>query len=385
MSSADAKYGTFKDDKKQEAEEVVFEWEAKAAPWYLFLNAAIIIGKNLAALLLLFWTLLRGPAAKKNLMHCNPMELTTFQVFGCEYTKAFMRAFPLLAGCVTLGIAMRVMVQQRVYYGLLKAGGLLDFKNVEAWRDPLLLVLVFSMLHAIAHFTLKLHELVLSGAAVHEELQQVAINFIAPYVVFMLFLYGSNDIELLLVPLNKFVEEDPEYARKALTSMVYLDEDVVRTDVLSRDVVGDALEDAPSIEAVYREVIRAYPEAKAGMLPQEDGFIQFYLQASLWPARMLSDARLSDEKTSSFRLMFHIFLAFCLLVQVMVFCLFFQQAVLKDLYYDVYFGGQRMDVVSAIVLLAHAAFVVWIMQVTLWPVMASAAEVHVNTLKAATS
>mmetsp|Transcript_114954 Transcript_114954/g.371641 ORF Transcript_114954/g.371641 Transcript_114954/m.371641 type:complete len:319 (-) Transcript_114954:20-976(-) len=291
----------------------------------------------------------------------------------------------LLAGCVTLGIAMRVMVQQRVYYGLLKAGGLLDFQNVEGWRDPLLLVLVFSMVHAIGHFTLKLHALVLSGVAVHEELQQVAINFIAPYVVFMAFLYGSNDIEKMLVLLNKFVEEDPEHARKALASMVHLDEDVVRTDVLSRDVVGDALEDAPSIEAVYREVIRGYPEAKAGMPPQEDGFIQFHLQESLWPARMLLDARLSDEKTSSFRLMFHIFLTFCLLVQVTVFCLFFQQAVLKDLYHDAYLQGHTVDVLGAIVLLAHAALVVWIMHVTLWPVMASAAEVQVKKLKAATS
>mmetsp|Transcript_114956 Transcript_114956/g.371649 ORF Transcript_114956/g.371649 Transcript_114956/m.371649 type:complete len:202 (-) Transcript_114956:405-1010(-) len=134
----------------------------------------------------------------------------------------------LLAGCVTLGIAMRVMVQQRVYYGLLKAGGLLDFQNVEGWRDPLLLVLVFSMVHAIGHFTLKLHALVLSGVAVHEELQQVAINFIAPYVVFMAFLYGSNDIEKMLVLLNKFVEEDPEHARKALASMVHLDEEGAR-------------------------------------------------------------------------------------------------------------------------------------------------------------
>jgi len=267
---------------------------------------------------------------------------------------------------------MRLIVQQRVYYGFLKRGGLLDFKNVEGWRDPLLLVLVVSVIHSIAHFGLKLTD---GNGDMVKEATQVVKNFIVPYVIFLAFLYDSNDIEKLLVPLNKYVEEDPEYARKVLGSIVHMDEDFVRTDVMSRDVVAAAIAaEGPSIEAVYMEIIRSYPEVKARLAGSENTeVIQFHMKNSMWPAGILIDGRLLDEKTVSFRGMFRLFLVACTLVQVVVFGLFFHQAVLKDLYFDWWIQGEEQDVVGAIVLLVHAAFVARIMQVTLLPITASLA------------
>lgn len=387
MSSDTGKYGTFaeKEGKDDEAlkEEVEYEWEKVANPWALFLNAMIVIGKNAAALLLLYCTLLRGSASKKNLLVCTPLKLAPWQVYACEYTKSFLRAFPLLAMCVTLCIATRVIVQMRAYYGFLKVGGLLDFKNVEGLRDPLLVALLVSVIHSIAHFALKLTD---GHGSVMEEGMQVLKNFIVPYLVFLAFLYDSNDLEKLLVPLSKYIEEDPEQAKRVLGSIAHLEEHVVRSDVVSRDVVGDAIArrgGSACIEAVYREVIDSYAGAKARVTQEEQSnkTLQFHMKDSLWPAGLLIDSRLTDEKSASFRTMFRTFLVICTIVQFMVFALFFHQAVIKDLYFDVYVQGEEQDALSACVLLAHAIFVAWIMQVTLLPIMASSVQQDAENLK----
>lgn len=354
-------YGTFPQDKR----DAQFEWESNGESWSLLIKAFATVGKNLGALGVLYWTLLRGENGRHNLMQCDPTKLSTPQVIGCEYTKAYLRAFPLLGISVTLAISLRTMLQQRLYYGLLKAGGLLDFRNVEVTRDPLFLMLLVSLLHAIAHFALKL-----SDGLGHflEEVQDVATDFVVPFCIFMVFFYMACDLEATLVPLNKYYEEDPEYARSALANITYMEEEVVRHHIVKRrDVVGDALADEPSIDATYRALIKGYPDAKLRDDEPEEGFFgHCQIRRAMWPGVLLVDARLEDEKSVEFRRIVSFFLVLCTPVQLALLFLYVEQAVYQDLFIDVYQESQIWDSIGAVVMILHAAVVVWILSAQWW-------------------
>mmetsp|Transcript_59418 Transcript_59418/g.128969 ORF Transcript_59418/g.128969 Transcript_59418/m.128969 type:complete len:325 (-) Transcript_59418:82-1056(-) len=298
-------------------------------------------------------------------MQCDPTKLSTPQVIGCEYTKAYLRAFPLLGISVTLAISLRTMLQQRLYYGLLKAGGLLDFRNVEVTRDPLFLMLLVSLLHAIAHFALKLTD---GLGHFLEEVQDVATDFVVPFCIFMVFFYMACDLEATLVPLNKYYEEDPEYARSALANVTYMEEEVVRHHIVKRrDVVGDALADEPSIDATYRALIKGYPDAKLRDDEPEEGFFgHCQIRRAMWPGVLLVDARLEDAKSVEFRRIVWFFLVLCTPVQLALLFLYVEQAVYQDLFIDVYQESQIWDSIGAVVMILHAAVVVWILSAQWW-------------------
>lgn len=378
-AEGERQYGTFQQPAESKKvteqpadveEEKLPNWEIESSPWRLFLSSTIVIGKNLATLLLLYWTLLWGPAAKKNLMLCwNPPHLSVWEQFGCEYTKAWVRSFPLLSAIVVLVISLRLMVQQRIYYGFLKEGALLDFNNIAPQQDPLLILLFISILHAIVHFVLKMQD---GQGDIEEEVESVVMKFLAPYVIFLIFLYSSYDIEQLLVPLNKYVEEDPDFAKRALANIHFLEEDVVRHIVKAQDVIGEVVEakgpDDVSVAAMYHEIIRRYPEAK-GEMPEPDHALTFHLKNAMWPGSLLIDPRLTDEGSTSFRFMFSIFMIILVLVQVVVCFFLCYQAFYKDIYLDVYLNGHYMDIAGAVVLVMHVGFVFWLLSVTLWPVI----------------
>jgi len=54
----------------------------------------------------------------------------------------------LLGLNISLTVAMRLIVQERIYYGMLKQGGLIDFECASPVRDPLMWLLVVSLVLA---------------------------------------------------------------------------------------------------------------------------------------------------------------------------------------------------------------------------------------------
>lgn len=337
-----------------------FLWEKEARPWSLLTKAGIAVGKNVCALLILFWTLL---TQREYLMICDGRHLHIAMVYGCEYTKAYLRSFPLLAVNVTLVVAMRILVQQRMYYGFLKVGGLLDFTNSKQTRDVLFWILAVSLLHGCVHFGLKAS--VWPGG-----LEDVAMwmsigqHFLVPAFIFMIFFYTSCDIEKNLIPLNKYFEEDHEYAQRALRSITPMNETILRYDVMNRDTVGEA--DDYTIEATYANIIQNYPAAVARIPPAEleRKFMEFHLFKAMWPAPVLLDPRLHDPESLSFRMMFLLFACTCSVIQGMSVVAFSKQAY-KDVVIDYWYGGQTEDITSFLVVSIHWALVLWIFTISL--------------------
>lgn len=349
------RYGSFAEDHE------TFVWEAQSGPWRLFLLAVVAMLKNVAGLLMLYWVLV---SQKQYLMQCDSRVHPMSVVLSCEYTKAFLRAFPLLASSVSLVVAKRVMLQQRVYYGILKIGGLLDFKNTNGLRDPLVWLLAISLVHGVGHFILKIYFGNFEMGYV-QELGIIVQKFLVPSFIFMAFFYASYDVEKTLIPLSKYFEEDVAYAKRTLGSMYSLQEDVIREEIAKTDIVSYAAH--PHIKEVYKVLIHRYHRVFDGF-DGNSGRVcgcELRLFRSMWPAVLLLDGRLKDVESVSFRRMFMIFAVLCSLVQVLILVAFSYQ-VYHDIYIDVYLQGEYEDLGSFFVMLVHLLIIFLVLMISLY-------------------
>lgn len=351
-SSLGRRYGSFAE------EHATFVWESQVTPWRLFLLSVVAMLKNVAGLMMLYWVLI---SQKEYLMACDTRKHPFSVVLGCEYTKAFLRGFPLLGASISIVVAMRVMLQQRVFYGLLKLGGLLDFKNVDAYKDPIMWLLGMSLLHGMGHFGLKLYYQEVEHLS---ELQMISQKFMVPAFIFMAFFYTSYDVEKTLIPLSKYVEEDCEYAKRTLGHIHFLQEDVVREEVMTTDMVSHASH--PRIKEVYKAIISRYHRVSEGFEAKSKFCCccEFRLFHAMWPATILMDSRLTDNDSISYRRMFLCFAFLACIIQLLIFVAFGYQ-VYHDIWIDVYHEHEYEDMGSFFVMLFHLCMVFWLLSVSL--------------------
>lgn len=328
-----------------------FQWVQRSQPWALLGKVLVEVGKIVLTLLILYYALL---TQKEHLMACDRRRgLNGVVVFACEYTKAYLRAFPLLALNVALLVALRTLLQTRIYYGLLRARGLLDFVNGKQLVDPLLWLLVLSLGHGCIHFLLKMtvYDTMFDMA----EYKEVARRFVLPSMLFMVFFYKSGDVEQTLVPLNKYMDQGFDWARNEISQMTYLDERVVRREVINNDIAGDCR--ATMVEQVYASIIGHYAQARLAVPPHELVTSRWSAWTDwakgMWPAKVLLDSRLEDPGSKSFRCVFYCSFCVCFVIEVMTFLAFLYQAG-KDIFIDFGRDGRTEDVASFLVTFFHA-------------------------------
>lgn len=349
-------YGTLAPPQDEE-----FQWEKSASPMKLLTSVGISVGKNLVALLLLFWQLFKQ---RTFLMNCDRRVIGNW-TYPCEYTKAYIRCFPLLASIVVLVIAGRQLLQRRLYYGLLKRGALLDFHNTKAWHDPLFFILTLSFLHGIAHFVLDLFvqegtsmsDLIPGAPAQSEsqvELQNMVKHFVLPSVVFFAFLVSSYDLESQLLPISKYFEENPSHARQTAARMPFLDELEVQQVIPKLSLKTS--DEKTTLDAVYREIIERTPELAFDSIAKSSG-MHWHLVNTLWPSKILLDPRLTCAESREFWWVLLCTSVISSVTFVLVFAYFCYQ-VWKDTV-DVW-EGQYEDALSLFVLALHAAVAAWI-------------------------
>jgi len=331
-----------------------FEWESRVTPWKLLAMTLGKVGKSIPALLLLWWTM---GYRKEQLMKCDLREHAVASVCLCEYTKAFLRVFPLLAVNICLYMAMRLILQERIYYGFLRAGALLDFENVKPWEDLQLWLLVVSLIHGVCHFILKFYTSEAwrtSGSADDiAEIRQICQVFLVPSFLFIVLFVSAIDIEAMLIPLNKYFEEDTELAPKMLSTLTILDERRLSLIVQRNDFIAE-VQEPPTIRSAYEYTIRAY--LKCG----EEQEVPVGLLREMWPAILLVDSRLKDDESSAFKRMFAVFLVSNVLVHVATIACLMCQA-LKDLLWDCLQQGHKEDIIAFFVLAGHALLIGWML------------------------
>lgn len=334
----------------------IWQWHSYGDPWMLLLGALGSVGQQVLALGLVAYQVL---LKHKYLMVCNASKQGMLVAATCEYTKAHVRFFPLLALVVSLMVASRMLLHHRIYYETLRRGALIDFQNLNPWSDPLVYLMLWDLAHTIAHVALDLvipggRELSLMAdwktqAVQLFELKDFMLYYMSPTIVFLLFFYNAYDTEWALLPLNKYVEEDPETAAQMLMRTTFIREPIAAAVVLQEDFLDQKLEadatDGPSL--LYAEFMERARSAQAHLQETENsaswaasGFGTAapaeghglrtawssarppQLSATLWPVRLLLHPLLNDPEGLAFKRVWYIFAGLCFSLMVGVGCLF---------------------------------------------------------------
>lgn len=349
-------------------------WEHRGEPLQLFFEAGLAAGRQLFALLLIIIQVL-GPHSHENIMNCDPVRCGTYLSFFCEYTKAYVRCFPLLAMAVSLMIAARMVLNHRLYYQLLKHDLLISFEPLLPSQDSLFRLLLWCLVNALPHFIMniwlahrecfhlvKLGDLAssaekLMAANVLHDAHQVAVFYFIPAVVFLIFLFSSYDTEATLLPLSKFFEDDFEASRTVLNRVRFMREKHV-VDYVQKELSPQATATGDvSIGEIFKHLAEAVATDAPVMRTQQglraaykNGEERSQVTWTMWPARILLDPRLCDKDAIIFRCVWYVFLGVLGLPLLFVlYCLSSQM--FKDVL-DVW-NGQISDMAGIVIELGH--------------------------------
>jgi len=357
-----------------------FQWEFRGNPWRLLLVAGSLVAKQYLALALICLQVfyLSGKASNTYLMSCNPLTIGWTAAYWCEYSKACVRCFPLMAMVISLVVAARVILTQRSFYVLLQRGVLVDLENFDPLRDPLFWIIMWSMATAGLHFVLDVW--MRSGLIIHDGEFNLSIDvrsftdrgiivyYAAPVMFFVAFLYQSYDIEEMLLPLSKYWEEDPEWARASSAKMVCADERLVAKAVMleglqlelpGASAAGEEVSVGPGHFA--REIMKRQAKEKAAVeAGTEDKVGDFQLSrwrhiSKMWTAQLLLDPQLQGPEHRRFRLMMALFSVVSLGGMAFVF-FFFGYQIYKDVLDITTPPYQRTDIMSLLVELLYLLF-----------------------------
>jgi hypothetical protein len=313
------------------------EWHANGSIIGLLVDVGGTSGYYMFLILTMFFGL---EANKGELLSCTvgagAMQLATWpQACLCEYTKAHLLVFPTLSVSVVLVFMGRDLLQKRLYYGMLRNGGVVDFSHNKVFKDSLVLLLVVNYLHVIAHLALMYW---VGNVEAHsppqDEPSVVAPGFfrhqadamrerftvesgnlhvlgflwgtvMIPGTLVVVFVFLGYDIEKTLVPLSMYVHglHDSQAPEEALHALV------VFRDATARAVIKDpsgpvATASGSDLDTQYRAVVEA-----AGQVPRSQDLecASIGLHEALWPVALLLRSNTPDSDARTFR---WIYLAF---------------------------------------------------------------------------
>jgi len=354
-------------------------WWDWSDPWWLLAYTASEVGGITFALLCMVSMVL---LKKEFCMDCEIPGLRPWEVGLCEYTKSYVRLFPLLGLVVALAVASRTLLRRHFFYQMLKHRVVVRLQSKKPLQDWLFLALIVGLLHVLCHFFLYLRTTKKTAAAtmgqelkgvdqqitnMHnylsalvkdnlKDVQLLNLYYCAPAICFMIFLWTSYDVEQTLLPLSKFMEGDAEQARERLASTVVIDEvDAHRAVMLGLDSVKDdedgyQLEDlcrrmtehAERLEQLGRErkalgcptcgaIMLAGSSECANCATSEEETTATAVRKlfseripvidftkSYWIADLMIDRQLDDEESRKFRRVWYVYSVFSLLVTAVV-------------------------------------------------------------------
>lgn len=341
--------------------------------WKLLMTILGVLTEFWIALAFMYWSLLfRG----EELMDCKayPQERPHSGLIrhSCYYTHACLRGFPILAANVTLVLMVRILLQSRLYYTMIKDGYVLDFAGNPVLRTVWPWLCGFSMIQGGLHFALKAYFFP-GEIGAHHMYALLVRKFVLPGLMFFHILVRHVDIENTLVPLNRLIELD--YTKDStqcpwMAKIRALNELVLAYDTAHRDVIGDTLAEmkkSPSLEDVVQNMIKCYDDAHRRFGQQKHH--SWGLFRSMWVASILLDVRLdrNDPDTHSWLCAFGLLAAGCIVTSALSFYFLFHSTSeaawqgVNHLLASVWIGGLKSaeteQVLANTVLVIHAILI----------------------------
>ena len=307
-----------------------FEWHERGEPLRLLITTVISVGGQYAALGVITLTVY---TSKTLFVACDSREQPLAIALACECTKASMRSFVMLAMVISLLIALRQIARQRLYYVMLKRGVMLDFETVSPINDPLFILLTICLAISLSHCLVvawQFHQDEKSLMDFMVFMNRIVTRYLAHCCVFLAFLATAYDTENQLLPLSKYVEEDPPAARCLMNHLVVISEEAASKAV----EIGLHLPSNASSEQVCEALVKAAQnpgsKVEAGTLTEQllshataEKHAKFI--AEMWPARVLLDPRLQDDDSRKFKTVWYFISGFSLPLTLLVFIFFLRQ------------------------------------------------------------
>jgi hypothetical protein len=331
------------------------EWHQLGSPVVLLMSSGVVFGRQCVALGIILASVFYS---HEYLMTCDSRQVGFAAGALCEYTKAYVRCFPLLALVVSLMVTCRQILQHRLYYVLLKHGVVQDIENFSPLADPLFLIVVWCAINAAAHFCLTIHEAhgMHFNKQVQDQIKRVAVFYLVPTGLFMMFLYAGYDLEATLLPLNKYFDEDPAEARRALGTMPFLQEpaSAFAVNELNEQEGGPSVHLEEAIRQVTKLAEAKMQEAEVcqDVIPP---LSRWRLMGCMWPAKFLLHRNRVDMESTNFRHAWYLIGACTMCVILAVLFLFVRTTFGKI---DDVASGQREDLFGLIVTLLHVGLTI---------------------------
>jgi len=294
--------------RESEPVETPFEWEMRGKALGLILSDLVPVGLRCLLLLTILGALWSEPVWW---LPCPVKKggVATADVWLCEYTKAYVLCFPEVGLAVLLLLGARNLLHKRFYYGLLKSGGVIEYSGSNPLTDSMVLVLLWCYSHVLIFLGLILFGVIETPHMPHKggtkktggdaedtfglDPDQLALvmslaGFIAlPGAFVVLYIYGSYDLEMDLVPLSGFIESqgDTEKAKKGvqmLASLQLLDDTQAKPFVEKYAQTLNDIHKASGLRSLYLNFLRLLPLNKSDDPPSS-----VKLLGSLWVAKIL--------------------------------------------------------------------------------------------------
>mmetsp|Transcript_119687 Transcript_119687/g.284324 ORF Transcript_119687/g.284324 Transcript_119687/m.284324 type:complete len:446 (+) Transcript_119687:80-1417(+) len=271
------------------------------------------------------------------MMHC---EGHSFQVkSACDWTTPAVRIFPVLGLSLPVLLALWKMLHMRAYYVLMRNRIMISFREGRRLGFKCGMGLSVIFLHALAHFGLMVvfgkpcddescqgkhilntswKDLLYDPSSLEKdrtfilEAKKLAVQYIVPGTLSLVFLFSMDDFVAELVPMGLFFASKPCARYQELEKYLHVKEDVMRSAV--RQIMDRRL-DACRFEEVcvqLRSILQERHCRQLGDIDEDDEPLIAEAPGSFltglrelvflewWPIQMLIDMPLVDEHSYIF-------------------------------------------------------------------------------------
>lgn len=324
-------------------------WEFMGSSLGLLIDIGGCFGKHLVALLVIWF--LQMHFSKDTT--CEQHGFSQNQKFFCHYTKAYVVCFAEVGITSIILLAMRDIFHKRFYYKLLNAGGVIHYGSASALRDPVMLLLVWDLIHivlyvcvlswiayrppepgtpstlasigssraagqALSHNFLGVSDIPIYkpdaqghvpgvyDRSAFDELQKVVTHVLLPAGFFVAMFFGDYNLQKKLVPLSEFfdgLDEDNAVAQRQLGSLKVMTISDAKVTVLA---CKKGLFECTSIrqEDAYALMMKSWAAEKG---TKKDRPHQIDLLTQLWPGFVVMNPKMiDDDKLISFKILCYV-------------------------------------------------------------------------------
>ena len=360
-------YGSIEAGHKQTA-----TWEDEyASPWMILFNTIALVGYQILSMAIVAYQVL---FKRHYVMRCTHHELSAWQLWTCEYTKAFTRFFPLVAILISMSLARSMILIQRMYYELLRHGAVLQFKEYKTTREPVFYILIFCLASGASNWLL---DSLTPGSdelywtepspfmSTVEKVRQWLIYLVVPMTTFVLSIFFAHEPTYYLVPLSRYLHagstEGAEAARQRLAQLVLVQEELVAPAAKHIEVPVPSRDDRDAAtSAVYRQLIKTSRDLEDGgcvtVGRKRLTVLKSQITDRYWPAKLLFNLALADEGSKQFRLVSGFYDVVCICAAAICGWIFIQHAAGE--FVDIQ-RGEIEDVAALVVEAAHACYAVF--------------------------